>query len=93
MMVKTNPGDEYNAMERCGNMTIKEIEHEKITSKNIGARQYKGVAKQRLDETIPVTSDAINTNSNQVPTISRDMRNECDIMTYRGGLLIEGWAP
>ena len=72
-------------MERCGNMTIKEIEHEKITSKNIGARQYKGVAKRRLDETIYVTSDTIIANSDQVPTISRDVRNECDIMTYNGG--------
>ena len=48
------------------------------------------MGKQRLDETTPVTSDAIIANSDPVPTISRDVRNECDIMIYRKGLLMEG---
>ena len=45
VMVKTNPRGEYKAIERCGNMTINEIEHKKITSKNVRARQYKGLDK------------------------------------------------
>ena len=49
--------------------------------------------KRRLDETMPMTSDTIITNSDQITTISRDVRNEYDIMTYRGGLLMEGWGP
>ena len=48
-------------------MTIKKIEHKKINSKNDGARQYKGVGKRRLDETTPVTSDAIIANSDRSP--------------------------
>ena len=67
VMVKTNLRGEYNAMKRCGNITINEIDHEKITSKNVGARQYKGVGKRRLDETTPVTSDAIIPNSDRFP--------------------------
>ena len=77
-------------------MTIKEIEHETITwekdakrryhantrntSKNVGARRYKGLA-----ETTPMMSDAITTNSDPVTTILRDVKNEFDIVTYRGG--------
>ena len=88
VMAKTNPRGEHNAMERCGNLTIKDIDHERITreedamrkyradnrntSKNVNARQYRGP-----DETTPVMSDAI--------TANPDVRNKFNIMTYRGG--------
>ena len=100
MMDKTNPRGKYNAVKRFGNVTIKEIEHERITweedatriyhadtrnsSKNVGARQYKGVGKQRLNKTTSVMSDAITANSDPVPTIPRDVRNKFYIVTYRG---------
>ena len=96
MMIKTNTKGEYNATERFGNVTMKEIEHKRITwekdatrryhtdtrntSKNVGARRYKGLA-----ETTPMMSDAITANSDPVTTILRDVKNEFDIVTYRGG--------
>ena len=79
-----------------GYVTIKMTEHERITwekeatrryhadtintIENVGARQYKG-----LDGTTPMMSDAITANSDPVPTILRDVRNEVNIVTYRGG--------
>ena len=79
-----------------GDVTINMTEHKRITweteatkryhadtgntCENVGARQYKG-----LDGTTPMMSDAITANSDPVTTILRDVRNEVDIVTYRGG--------
>ena len=46
-MVKTSPRGKYNAMERFGNMTIKEIEHEKIRSKNPEPGSIRGWRNER----------------------------------------------
>ena len=40
-MAKTNPRGEYNAMERCGNVTIKDIDHERITREEDAMRKYR----------------------------------------------------
>ena len=41
VIAKTNPRGEYNAMERCGNVTIKEIDHKRITWEKDAMRKYR----------------------------------------------------
>ena len=40
MMIKTNTKGEYNATERFGNVTMKEIEHKRITWEKDATRRY-----------------------------------------------------
>ena len=90
-MAKTNPRGKYKTIERRRNVSIKEIDHKRITweedamrkyradnrntSRNVGARQYKGP-----DETMPVMSNTITANS----TLG-DRRKKFNIETLRWG--------